>query len=134
MKGHPGDSRAWSFLADSLPAADRAEREAALRRAVDLAPGEPPGALRPGPPAPRGGAVRARRSRRPGSRSSSLPFSPEVLDTYGAVSADLGNCGQAVLAARRAIDVYPERGGPEGRMRLEERLSGYEALCGVHRP
>jgi tetratricopeptide (TPR) repeat protein len=133
VKGHPGDSRAWSFLADSLPAADRAEREAALRRAVDLAP-ENPLAL----------SALARLLLEAGRSGEALPparkavqlspFSPEVLDTYGAVSADLGNCGQAVLAARRAIDVYPERGGPEGRMRLEERLSGYEALCGVQRP
>jgi len=133
VKGRPGDPRAWSFLAESLPAGDREEREAALRRAVDLAP-ENPLAL----------AALARLLVEVGRSGEALPpsrravqlspFSPEVLDTYGAVSADLGNCGQAVLAARRAIDVYPEGGTAEGRLRLEERLAGYEATCGVHRP
>jgi tetratricopeptide (TPR) repeat protein len=133
VKGRPGDARAWSFLAESLPPGDLAEREAALRRAAELGP-ENPLAL----------SALARLLVEEGRSGEALPparkavqlspFSPEVLDTYGTVSADLGNCPQAVLAARRAIDVYPDGGNAEGRQRLEDRLAGYEARCGVHRP
>jgi hypothetical protein len=133
VNGHPGDARAWGFLAESLPPGDQAERELALRRAVELAPDNPlvlSALARVLVEEGRSGEALP-----PSRRAVQLsPFSPEVLDTYGAVSADLGNCGQAVLAARRALDVYPDAGDAAGRGRLEDRLSGYEARCGIPRP
>jgi Flp pilus assembly protein TadD len=59
------------------------------------------------------------------------PFSPGVLDTYAAVSADLGHCEQAVLASRRALDVRPDDGDPEQRARVENRLAAIRARCGA---
>ena len=133
VAGRPGDARAWSFLADSLPAEDRAEREAALRRATELAP-ENPLAL----------SALARLLVEEGRSGEALPpsrravrlapFSSEVLDTYGVVAADLGNCPQALLAARRALDVYPHDGEAAGRARLEARLAEHQVRCTPSRP
>ena len=126
MKGRPGDPRAWSFLAETLPLDAAAEREAALRRAAELAPRNPL-AL----------SALANVLLEEGRSGEALPlarqavqlgpFSPEVLDTYAAVAADLGNCEQAVLASRRALDVLPDDGEPEQRARLEKRLAAHLA-------
>jgi Flp pilus assembly protein TadD len=129
---HPADHRAWSFLAESLPKGDVAEREAALRRGAELAP-ENPLALA----ALAAMLVEAGRSGEalPLARKAVQlsPFSSRVLDTYGAVSADLGHCGQAVLATRRALDVYPDDGSAEGRAALVARLAAHEARCAGER-
>jgi Flp pilus assembly protein TadD len=128
VQGRPSDPRAWSFLAENLPREDLAGREEALRRAVELAPGNP-NALA----ALASVLVEAGRSgealpiaRQAVQRS---PFSPDVLDTYATVAGDLGNCSQAVLASRRAMDVFPDDGKPEVRARLAEHLAGHLARC-----
>ena len=128
VKGHPADPRAWSFLADSLPPEEKAERETALRRAVELAPRNPLAlsALaellldegRSGEALPL-----ARRAVQLG------PFSSTVLDIYASVVGDLGDCPQGLLAARRALDVFPDDGNPEERARLELHLAGHVARC-----
>ena len=111
VKGRPGDPRAWSFLAENLPADAVAEREAALRRAAELAPGNPVALA-----ALAGLLLEAGRSGEalPYARQAVWlgPFSSDVLDTYASVAGDLGNCPQAVLAARRALDVFPDEGDP----------------------
>lgn len=128
VEGHPADPRSWGFLAEYLPRDDLAGREAALRRAVELAPRNPVAlsaladllleAGRSGEALPL-----ARQAVQLG------PFSPDVLDTYARVAADLGNCGQAVLAGRRALDVFPDDGDPAARERLAAHLAGYQARC-----
>jgi tetratricopeptide (TPR) repeat protein len=128
VKGRPGDPRAWSFLAENLPKDALAEREAALRRAVELAPGNPLALA-----ALAGLLLEAGRSGEalPYARQAVQlgPFSPEVLDTYASVTGDLGNCSQAVLAARRALDVFPDEGDPAVRSRLEGNLAAHLARC-----
>jgi tetratricopeptide (TPR) repeat protein len=133
VKGRPGDPRAWSFLAENLPADAIAERETALRRAAELAPSNPLAlsalaallleAGRSGEALPY-----ARQAVQLG------PFSPEVLDTYASVAGDLGNCSQAVLAARRALDVFPDEGDPALRARLEGHLAAHLARCALPPP
>ncbi|MBS1110038.1 MAG: hypothetical protein H6Q88_2030 [Anaeromyxobacteraceae bacterium] len=129
VKGRPGDPRAWTFLAENLPPDAIAEREAALRRAAELAPRNPLALS-----ALAGMLLEAGRSGEalpPARQAVQLgPFSSEVLDTYAAVVADLGNCPQAVLASRRALDVLPDDGLPEQRARLEARLAAHLARCG----
>ena len=133
VQGHPNDPRSWGFLAENLPRDDLAGREAALRRAVELAPRNPVAlaaladllleAGRSGEALPL-----ARQAVQLG------PFSPDVLDTYASVAADLGNCGQAVLAGRRALDVFPDDGTKAARERLEAHLAAHLARCPGPRP
>jgi tetratricopeptide (TPR) repeat protein len=128
VKGHPGDPRAWSFLAENLPADALAEREAALRRAAELAPGNPISL-----------AELAKLLLEAGRSGEALPyarqavqlgpFSPEVLDIYASVAGDLGNCSQAVLASRRALDVFPDEGDPAARALLEGHLAAHLVRC-----
>ena len=129
VTGRPGDPRAWAFLAETLPPDAAAEREAALRRAAELAPRNPLALA-----ALARGLLDAGRSGEalPLARQAVQlgPFSSEVLDTYAAVAADLGNCPQALLASRRALDVLPDDGEPEQRARLEARLAERQARCG----
>jgi Flp pilus assembly protein TadD len=129
VTGRPGDPRAWAFLAENLPPDAAAEREAALRRAAELAPRNPLALA-----ALARGLLDAGRSGEalPLARQAVQlgPFSSEVLDTYAAVAADLGNCPQALLASRRALDVLPDDGEPEQRARLEARLAERQARCG----
>jgi tetratricopeptide (TPR) repeat protein len=133
VEGRPGDPRAWTFLAEKLPVGYETEREAALRRAVELAPRN---ALAL--------AALAAMLLETGRSGEALPlarqavqlgpFSSDVLDTYAAVAADLGNCPQAVLAAQRALDVFPDAGKPELRARLEQHAAAIMARCGRASP
>ncbi len=133
VQGRPADPRAWAFLAESLPAEARAEREAALRRAVELAPRN---ALALNALASllleEGRSGEALPAARQAVRLG--PFSPDVLDTYAAVAADLGNCPQALLASRRALDVLPDDADAAQRARLEARLSAHQARCATPTP
>jgi tetratricopeptide (TPR) repeat protein len=128
VKGHPGDPRAWSFLAENLPREATAEREAALRRATELAPRNPTALSALAAMLLESG--RSGEALPPARKAVQLgPFSPEVLDTYASVVADLGNCPQAVLASRRALDVFPDAGKPEQRARYERHLAAHLARC-----
>jgi tetratricopeptide (TPR) repeat protein len=130
VKGRPGDPRAWSFLAESLPPEAEADREAALRRAAELAPRNPVALSALAEMLLQAG--RSGEALPPARQAVQLgPFSPGALDTYAAVSADLGNCEQAVLASRRAIDVLPDEWEPEQRARLERRLAAILERCGA---
>jgi Flp pilus assembly protein TadD len=129
VKGRPGDPRAWGFLAESLPLDAEADREAALRRAAELAPRNPVALSALAEMLLQAG--RSGEALPPARQAVQLgPFSPDILDTYAAVSADLGNCEQAVLASRRALDVLPDDGEPEQRARLERRLAAILERCG----
>jgi tetratricopeptide (TPR) repeat protein len=129
VKGRPGDSRSWTFLAENLPPEAVAEREAALRRAAELAPRNPLALAALAEMLLEAG--RSGEALPPARQAVQLgPFSSDVLDTYAAVVADLGNCPQAMLASRRALDVFPEDGLPEDRARLAARLAGIRERCG----
>jgi tetratricopeptide (TPR) repeat protein len=127
---HPGDPRAWTFLALSLVGAEvAAEREAAYRQAADLAPGNAT--------ALHNLAVELLAQGRSGEAlpvarraAGHAPWSPPVLDGYAAVLADLGRCAEAIPVQQRALDVLPEKGGEEARAALARRLAGYRASCG----
>ncbi len=128
VEGHPGDPRAWSFLAENLPRESTAEREAALRRATELAPRNPTALSMLAAMLLESG--RSGEALPPARQAVQLgPFSPEILDTYASVVADLGNCPQAVLASRRALDVFPDEGKPEQRARYERHLAAHLARC-----
>jgi tetratricopeptide (TPR) repeat protein len=130
VEGHPGDPRSWSFLAENLPPDAVAEREAALRRAAELAPRNPLALSALAEMLLQAG--RSGEALPPARQAVQLgPFSPDVLDTYAAVAADLGNCPQAVLASRRALDVFPDEGKPEQRARLERHLAAIRERCGA---
>jgi cytochrome c-type biogenesis protein CcmH/NrfG len=130
VQGRPGDPRGWSFLAESLPPEAEADREAALRRAAELAPRNPVALAALAEMLLQAG--RSGEALPPARQAVQLgPFSPDVLDTYAAVSADLGNCEQAVLASRRALDVFPDEGDPGRRAGLERRLAAIRKRCGA---
>jgi len=128
VKGRPGDPRSWSFLAENLPREATAEREAALRRATELAPRNATALSALAAMLLESG--RSGEALPPARQAVQLsPFSPDVLDTYGSVVADLGNCPQAVLASRRALDVFPDEGKAEERARYERHLAAHLARC-----
>ncbi len=128
VKAHPGDPRAWTFLAESLPPDALEEREEALRKAMGLAPRNPVVLT-----ALADVLLRAGRSGEalPYARQAvqMAPFSPPALDVYAAVTADLGNCQQSVLASRRALDVLPDEATAESRQYLQARLDEHVARC-----
>jgi tetratricopeptide (TPR) repeat protein len=125
---HPGDFRGWLGLAAALDdKADAAEKEAALRKAVALAPDSAYAnnslawqLLTTG---------RAREARPFAERALDLaPWSGAIVDTLAAVAFAVGQCKPAVILQRRAADQYGDgRAGDEVRLRLAE----YEARCGA---
>ena len=131
VAGHPNDARAYTFLAESLPGPGQAEeREAALRKAAEIAPrnaaalhnlaealladGKPLLAL----PAARQAAELA-------------PWSPPVLAGYAEVLAGLGHCTEAIPVQQRAIEAIPDRGTTAERRALTKSLARYSEQCRV---
>ncbi len=128
MKSHPGDWRAWSFLATVQRSGDPAESLQAWRRAVELAPD--------GAQALHGLAAALLRGGQSGEalplarRAARLaPFSAAVVDNSAAVAADLGLCEEALSTQRRALEILGERAAPMTRSEYTERLSNYEKQC-----
>ncbi|WP_248357204.1 hypothetical protein [Anaeromyxobacter oryzae] len=129
VAAHPDDPRAWTFLATALPSPDdAAAREAAYRRAAELAPrnaaavhnlaAELLAQGRSGEALPH-----ARRA------VKLAPWSPPVLAAYAAVLSDLGQCAAALAAQRRAMEALPERASAESRAELAAGLGAYKAQC-----
>jgi len=129
VAGHPGDARAYTFLAESLTGPGQAEeREGALRRAAELAPrnaaalhnladallaaGKPVEAL----PVAREAAELA-------------PWSPPVLAGYAAALSGLGQCAEAIPVQQRAIEAVPDRGTTADRRALAKGLARYSEQC-----
>ena len=128
VQGHPEDPRAWGFLAESLPAADVAGREDALRRAAALAPRNPLALAALATLLLEAG--RSGEALPPARQAVQLgPFSPDVLDVYAAVTADLGICAQARLASMRAVDVFPDDGDAALRARIVARRAAVLERC-----
>jgi tetratricopeptide (TPR) repeat protein len=126
---HAEDPRAWTFLGASLTGPDQAAaREAAYRRAAELAPENAA--------AQHNLAVELLSAGRSGEalpmarRAAGLaPWSPPILDGYAAILSDLGQCRAAIAVQRRALDVLPERSGEGARRALRARLERYLAQC-----
>jgi tetratricopeptide (TPR) repeat protein len=131
IAAHPDDPRAWTFLAHALQGKEaRGEREAAYRRAVELAPGNAAALhnlaqdlLAQG----RSGEAL------PVARKATqlAPWSPPLLDGYAAALADVGRCAEAIPVQERAIDVLPDRATDAARRAFGERLARYAQQCRV---
>jgi tetratricopeptide (TPR) repeat protein len=128
--GHPGDARAWTFLGTALGRDAPHEREAAFRRAAELAPRNAAALhnlaqelLAQGRS---GEALPCARE-----ATALAPWSPPVLAGHAAVLSDLGRCADAIVLQRRALESLPERAGPESRTELLAGLEAYARQCGA---
>jgi hypothetical protein len=131
VAAHAADPRSWTFLAASLPGRERAaEREAAYRRAAELAP-ENPAALtnlarelvaeeRQGEALPV-----ARRA------VALAPWSPQAAQVQAEALAGAGLCREATVALRRAIQLLTDRGSEPERAPLRKQLEEWERGCGT---
>ncbi len=132
VAAHPDDPRAWTFLAEALEGwpGTEAEREAAYRRAAELAPENPAALFNL--------AIQLLASGRSGEalpqarRAAELaPWSPPILAGYAAVLSDLGQCAAALAVMQRADDALPENASGEARHAYAQRLDGYAQQCRV---
>jgi hypothetical protein len=127
----PDDGEAWLFLGSRLRrAADAAEREDALRKAVTLLPSQ----------ATADNAlawflVQSGRGEEalPLATRASLraPWNPAILDTYAASLFAVGRCPDALLVQARAVENLPEptKGSAPARPYLDA-LHRYRQACG----
>jgi tetratricopeptide (TPR) repeat protein len=144
ISAHPDDPRAWTFLAHALGGDRRwsesergeayrrrlAEREAAYRRAAELAP-QNPAALH-------NVAAELLAQGRSGEalpfarRAAQLaPWSPPLLAAHAAALSDLGRCEEAIPVQQRALDALPERAAESVERGFSERLQAYARQCRV---
>jgi tetratricopeptide (TPR) repeat protein len=129
VAAHPDDPRSWTFLAGALEGASgRAEREAAYRRAADLAPDNPAALHNLA-----GELLQAGRSGEalPVARRAAqlAPWSPPLLATYAAVLSDVGRCAQAIPIQERALDVLPDGTAAEAIEPYRAQLGRFVAQC-----
>jgi tetratricopeptide (TPR) repeat protein len=124
--GRAGDWRGWYLLASALVAPEeRAEKEAALRKAV---------ALNPESAASRNQLAwflfetgRAKEAIPHANAALDLaPSSPAVIDTLASVASAVGKCKEAGILQRRALDLVRSDDERKG---YEKRLSEIEARC-----
>lgn len=123
----PSDWRAWYVLSLALrPGEDRAEMEAALRKAVDLNPDH--AASHNDLAALLLVSGREKEALPFARRAVDLaPSNPAALDTLAGIAAALDQCPQALALEQRAVDLMPENKANEPRRRLRE----YQARCGT---
>jgi tetratricopeptide (TPR) repeat protein len=130
VAAHPDDPRAWTFLAEALEGwpGTGDEREAAYRRAAELAPENPATLFNL--------AIQLLASGRSGEalpharRAAELaPWSPPILAGYAAVLSDLGQCAAAIAVQQHASDALPETATGEARRAFAEQLDGYAHQC-----
>jgi tetratricopeptide (TPR) repeat protein len=130
-RAHPGNWRAWYVVARVLQGtAERAEREAALRRALALSAGDP-AVL----------SALAWELVESGRAAEALPLAAEAveraawkalpLDAQAAALAGTGDCARALAVQRRAVEVLPDWTPDQERADLNNRLEAYEARCGA---
>jgi Flp pilus assembly protein TadD len=130
IRAHPSDWRSWALLGASLdPSARATERLEARMRAAQLAPenpavlnslawddvmaGRPQDAL----------AVAERALRL-------SPADANIVDTYAAALAGVGECAAALRWQRRAVDLVQEGTSPTFAGSYSKRLREYETRCG----
>ncbi len=125
---HAASWQAWAFLASAVSSTEHCGREAALRRAMSLAPENAPllndlaWSLVEG-----GRAAEALPIAEMAGRLE--PWRASVLDTYAAAAAATGRCEEAVRAEERAVDLMPEEASAGERAALEDRLERYRSGC-----
>lgn len=130
-RAHPDSWRAWYVLARVLQGGpERDEREAALRRALALAPGHPAVLT-----------ALAWEFVESGRAAEALPLAAEAveraawkalpLDAQAAALAGTGECTRALAVQRRAVEVLPDWTPERERAELRARLDSYEARCGA---
>jgi tetratricopeptide (TPR) repeat protein len=130
-RAHPDSWRAWYVVARVLQGGpERAEREAALRRALALEPGHP-AVL----------SALAWELLESGRAAEALPIAAEAveraawkalpLDAQAAALAGMGECTRALAVQRRAVEVLPDWTPDRERGDLLARLDAYEARCGA---
>jgi tetratricopeptide (TPR) repeat protein len=131
----PDDWRGWAMLAAGAEGRDdlAAERLAALRRAAALLPddawalNEVAWGLLEAGASGEAFPLAARAARL-------APGNASVLDTWGAILADVGRCPEALLAQRRAVDLLGELAAAEAAREIRDRLARIEAQCGAPVP
>jgi tetratricopeptide (TPR) repeat protein len=126
VQARPDDWRAWLLLGQALEGAEpSAEREAAYRRAVALAPENSIAHNNLAWLLSQSG--RSRAALPLANRAVDLaPWSPSAIDTLAAVAADLGKCREAVVLEQRAVELVDP--GP-ARAGYESRRAAFEARC-----
>jgi tetratricopeptide (TPR) repeat protein len=131
VAAHPGDPRAYTFLARSLTApGDGPEREAVYRKALELSPRNPAAYFNLGQELQASGRPE---EALPFVRQAAqlAPWSTPVLAGYASVLADLGQCDEAEAVRRSALDAMPEASSSEERWRVKERLGVMTGKCGA---
>ena len=124
---HPHDWRVWLLIGNALSEVDsKAEKEAALRKAVSLNPDSAA--------AQNALAWMLFKNAKPkealpfADRAVDLaPWNPAAIDTLAAVAADLGQCQQALVLQRRAVEMLEPKGSSEDS--FHQRLRDYEERC-----
>lgn len=125
----PGDWRIWLVLAAALGPGDAAEREAALRRAREIAPDQPAVLsalarhLLSAGEAEEAVALAARAVE--GAAWKAFP-----LDLLSRAQAAAGRCPEALAAARRALEILPDWASSGQRDGMAARLAELEVRCG----
>jgi tetratricopeptide (TPR) repeat protein len=126
----PGDWRVWLLVAVSLGPGEAEEREAALRRARELAPDQPPvlSALARQLLAAGRAEEAAALAARAAERAAWKAF---PLDLLSQCQAAAGRCPEALAAARRALEILPDWAASREREEMASRLSALEVRCGA---
>lgn len=135
VAAHPDEDRAWLMLAQALrqnPYAE-SEREAAYKRALELAPKSVSASNEL--------AwfyvtqYRYEEAFPLAQRALQLaPWSSHVLDTYAMAAAGLGRCREAILTEQRAIDLLQEHPNPTLEKSLRGRLQAFSPSACVPPP
>ena len=126
----PVDWRIWLALAAALGPGEAAEREAALRRAEEIAPDQPSVLsalarfLLSAGKAEEAVSLAARAVE--GAAWKAFP-----LDLLSRAQAAAGRCPEALAAARRALEILPDWAASGERSGMAARLAELEARCGT---
>jgi len=127
-EAHAEDGRGWLLLGEALKGSAVAEREAALKKAVDLRPDDPSALndlawlyVEQGKASDAAPLI---------TRAIQLaPYDPSMLETLAAVQAMLGRCSEAVASQSRAIDALSDAMPATGRRDFQDRLERYRTRC-----
>lgn len=124
----PGSGQAFLELARALPKADTTGREAALRKAVTLAPDDSASLNTLAWELISRG--RAQEAEPHALRAVSIaPDSPAYTDTLAAVRFGIGRCQEAIAMQLRAMEMLPDSTPDATRANYAERLKHYQSNC-----
>ena len=124
---HPRDWRVWLLIGQAITDADdKAEKEAALRKAVGLNPDSAAAQNALAWMLAKG--KKAKEALPFANRAVDLaPWDPAAIDTLAAVAADLGQCEQAMVLQHRALEMLDPKLSSADAFR--QRLGDYEGRC-----